>query len=674
MAKRFTHKPRKASDPPRVTPASALAEVLANIKAQRLGPAIVADLGLPEPFLARVAGRIMQAWYHERFRIVVDDTGAAPGPPPREAPGGHAESDLNVIHINCPALPVSPEAPAAPPPSRNFRLTSGQLGDFPYASSPEGSPVPQLATLIATGLAKDGLLLCAARSLALVRLSLAASAAGAESLLRGAGFPTDLLAHFEPGPVEGAVGVIGWINAQLAGSTPDRLRATLERVPFRWRPAAPGFAALPESGQVELKALRLQLTRGGYFAGAGDGGSLDITRQVLEKTRSRLLVHLEERHLPGLLREAAGWPRGQRDRLSLIAQDLPLSQWAQDSGKPGLLSSGAFATLLPRFASRGEETSQFVAGDSCVGEGLAALGRNVAHSPLLFQGGNLLVVQEPGGPRTMLIGEAEVYRNKSLGLSSEQALTALRTEFGVDRCVVLPAASIHIDYEVSIRTHGSEVVAFVNDTLGAARIMLEAGISVLRSGGRLSDSQADAAGAHLRAGGARELHALLWPLLTTASPSQFPLSLAESFRKGDADSGVGSFLRFLAALDVFAASSPAALAALSDPHQVAFLLACARQERDRAAVRHQLTGLGWSVVRIPSFTLGDRSINALNGLHLPNAYLMPAYGGIYTLLDRAATGAISDRLGPEVQIIAVDSGESQRRDGAVHCSVSALGG
>jgi hypothetical protein len=650
------------------------AEVLANVKAQRLGPATVADLGLPETFLGRVAGRIMQTWYHDRFRIVVDDTGAGADLPPREAAGGHAESDLSVTHVKCPVLPVAADAPAVPPPSRNFRLTSGQVGDFPYDPSPEGSPLPELAPLIATSLARDGLLQCAARSLALVRQSMSVSAAGAEALLRGAGFPTDLLAHFQPESAQGVHEVIGWIDAQLTRATPDRLRAALDKVPFRWRPTSDGFAALPESGQVEPGALRLQLTRGGYFAGVGDGGSLDIMRQLLERNRARLLVQLEERHLPGLLREAATWPRTHRDRLTLMAQDLPLSQWAQDSGKPGGLPDGTIATLVPRFASRGEETSQFVAGDSCIGAGLTAAGRTVVSSPLLFQGGNLLMVQEPDGRRTMLVGEAEVCRNQTLGLSAEQALEALRTEFGADRCVVLPAASIHIDYEVSVRVHGGEVVAFVNDTEGAVHIMLDAGLAVLRSARRLTESQFSEARACVQAGEARELQALLWPLIGTAATGQFPLSLAETFRNGAADSGVGSFLRFLAALDVFAASSPAALAALSDPHQVAFLLSCARQERDRAAIRRQLSELGWNVVPVPSLALGNRSMNALNGLHVPNAYLMPTYGGMYTPLDRAAARAVSDRLGPETQIVPIDSGESQRRDGAVHCSVSVLGG
>jgi hypothetical protein len=48
-------------------------EVLGNVRAQPLGPATVADLALPEPFLRRVADRIVRSSYEDRFRIVISD-------------------------------------------------------------------------------------------------------------------------------------------------------------------------------------------------------------------------------------------------------------------------------------------------------------------------------------------------------------------------------------------------------------------------------------------------------------------------------------------------------------------------------------------------------------------------------------------------------------------------
>jgi hypothetical protein len=52
---------------------SPLEEVIANLKREAVGPATLADLDMPDAFLARVAGRILRASYEENFRIVVPD-------------------------------------------------------------------------------------------------------------------------------------------------------------------------------------------------------------------------------------------------------------------------------------------------------------------------------------------------------------------------------------------------------------------------------------------------------------------------------------------------------------------------------------------------------------------------------------------------------------------------
>src|SRR4051812_21925070 len=123
MANRRTYNPRHTPGPPRITPASVQGEVVANIKAQRLGPATVADLNLPESFITQVAGRTLQTWFHERFRIVVDDTGAGLHQEPVARPRGKASGDqapLHIIQAEAQELPVAVDAPALAPPSRNF--------------------------------------------------------------------------------------------------------------------------------------------------------------------------------------------------------------------------------------------------------------------------------------------------------------------------------------------------------------------------------------------------------------------------------------------------------------------------------------------------------------------------------------------------------------------------
>jgi hypothetical protein len=84
-------------------------EVLGNIRAQRIGPATVGDLNLPEPFLRRFADRILRSSFEDNFRVVVADepvkdpatvpADGAPAPPVTTAPA---------------ATTAVPPAPAAP--------------------------------------------------------------------------------------------------------------------------------------------------------------------------------------------------------------------------------------------------------------------------------------------------------------------------------------------------------------------------------------------------------------------------------------------------------------------------------------------------------------------------------------------------------------------------------
>src|SRR5258705_147683 len=144
MANRHVYKSRPSPGPPRVTPASVQAEVVTNIKNQRLGPPTVADLGLPPPFLTPLARRIMQTWFQERFRVVADDVGAGGSEhntPPAPAPAPRTPA-LPVTKIRCPQQPVAGDSPAVPPPARNFRGTHGRVDEPPYESPSPEAPAP----------------------------------------------------------------------------------------------------------------------------------------------------------------------------------------------------------------------------------------------------------------------------------------------------------------------------------------------------------------------------------------------------------------------------------------------------------------------------------------------------------------------------------------------------
>lgn len=68
-----------------------LEAALKNVKQQGVGPGTLAEVGMPEPYLRRVAEHVMRASFEDNFRIVVDDAHAASAhaaqaSPPASAP------------------------------------------------------------------------------------------------------------------------------------------------------------------------------------------------------------------------------------------------------------------------------------------------------------------------------------------------------------------------------------------------------------------------------------------------------------------------------------------------------------------------------------------------------------------------------------------------------------
>ncbi len=496
-------------------------------------------------------------------------------------------------------------------------------------------PMQRAAALVQKQLARDGLV---------ATVEAAAKILGTDdpAKLAAVGIPADLLAFFDRGT--GA---------------------------FSFRQTVPGFRASSESGDEEIRLARVQITNAKYFLGEGDGGSVDVVRQLLAALPdARFLASIEEKHVDGFLESAKGWP----GKLTLVPEALSVSQWAQDDGKPGA-ADGAAVLLVPRYASRGEEGASLVPGDTFVGEGLAAAGLRVARSPLLFQGGDLLVATDPKtGERLLFVGEGNLWRNTALGLTKEQALEAFRIELGVDRCAALPAISFHVDEEISVRGVGERLVAFVPDAVAAVRIVLRCGVEALEKAGVLA-----AAGpiADLEAGRDAEFLARVLPPVIARCPAygRFPESLASAFSRGPADSGVGNIQRFLIATDLLSSwtmdldhPDPS-----FDPHAMAYLRSFQRRDAERRDLAALLRKSGFDVVRVPSLPEEKRGIDYLNGVHGRGRYLMPAWGGLYAPLDEAARAAFAKALGPGVAVVPILTSESQRRGGGVHCSLSVCG-
>ncbi len=694
----------------RPTSGSVEQEVLQQVQQQPIGSHTVAALNLPQDFLRRVVDRIIRSSYQQRYHVVVQDDKATalPGEAAAEPADAHGADDSastaaikeRYIKIQRAALPHSISAyrgslAEVRPPLRGFRAPVlvptyvGMTVPFtePGASVPQ--PIRQAADVVGARLAHDGLLATLARVMEIVGPAEFTDQAALPKniqLLRRIGLPVDLLAFFAtPGQIPMYIGtdahaIVPYIGRRLVdGVSAEALRADLGKVPFAFTKSRHDFRVATESGEHDIALVRLQITRGSYWRGIGAGGSIDIARQLVSSfPDASFVVSIEEKHLQPFVGIARRWPLRREGQLTISAEPMVVAQWAQDNGKAGVVGSEqsdtlAVATLVPRYASRREDGTVFIPGESFLADGLAGTGHVVVQSPLLFQGGNLLAIGDPKSTdRILLIGEAEVYRNTALGLTPDQVLQAFRLEFGVDRCLVLPAVSFHIDFDLTVRAHNGQLIAFVNDSDGAVRIILELGIAALEAHGTLDAKTAQTAKAHLQAGRSREfLSIVLDPMFRQSNPQgQFPLSLANFFSASTVDSPVGNFQRFLLALDILASSVWEPEELPDRGHLRAYMRSFKRRRAERQALHEQLRRLGFAVVGVPSLADADRSINYLNGLHDRERYLMPAYGGFYAPLDRAAATVFEAEL-DGVAVIPVLCGESQRRVGAIHCSVCA---
>ena len=668
---------------------SAEEEVIDNILSQRVGSRTLADDQLPREFLQRIANRIICESFEEDFRIVVDDAGAAVQPTVSPSRDGNSSAvqpdDLRILEnrLAVDSIAYRKSLPEARPALRGFRAPilehAAQRNpiDEPNAAAPQ-----ELSRMVGGRLARDGLL----RTLRLVIEHYGAEQFMGDNqvepneLLLRIGFPVDWLEHFELSTGERGIGIARAFATTAATNRDEAIESLVKSAKFECQPTQPGFRVATESGEGGIQLVRAQLTRGDHWLNERDGGNLHMLQQMVQRlSTAKFVASVEEKHVPRLRESLHAWSAQDRARLTIVPELMTVSQWAQDNGKPGTIDdesgNGEFATLVPRFASRGDDGSTFVPGETFLADGLHAAGCNVVQSPLLFQGGNLLAIEHPSThERILLIGEAEIYRNTALGLTEAQVLEAFRVEFGVDRVHRLPSTSFHLDFDVTIRACGEELVAFINDDEAAARVMLQCGVEALERAGRVDPEFTEKVRKAIGTQDREKVFRAVWPVAGQGySHGRFPLSFAESFSGGPEDSGIGNLHRFWLALDLIKSygSNPAAI---RDQNLRTYYDALRRLRDQRDALHHALSELGMKLVAIPSVAHGARGINYLNGIHAPGIYLMPAYGGIYASLDQAAKTAFEKEFGESVQVIPIFSAESQRRLGAVHCSFAVYSG
>lgn len=534
------------------------------------------------------------------------------------------------------------------------------------------------AELIVRKLAHEGLLLTLAQVIETLGPEEFLKVPGqGMSLLRQVGFPTGLLGCFQfEGRKADPEATTIWMAKKLRdGSRPDDLKAELAAVAFRFRPSEPGFHVATESGEWELGLLRMQAD-GGYRDGIVPGSSIDVICQVVAAMpNGDSIISLPREQLEPFEWMARNWRLRHTNQVTLIGGPFSAEAWAQDNGKAGQVTSNdgrvKLATITPRYASQAEGKSNFRKAESFLMDGLQTSGHEVVHSRLLFQGGNLLAVRDPKtGERILLLSEGCIYRNGALGLTPEQVQEAFRVEFGVDRCAIIPATSYHMDFDVTVRAHAGELIAFVNDTRATAREIVEIGIGALERGGMLSPAAAGEARANLAAGRdepvVRQISGVVQN--TRGQSSALPDKLAAAFTQDKADSAAGNLQTFLLALDIIESALSDAKGA---PERQAYLQALRRMHERCETQTERLRGLGWKVVALPSMTDLFRSINYLNGVHHKGGYLMPVFGGLYAPLDRLAAARLQSVLGPELRMQQIRSADCQRYHGGVHCTVAA---
>lgn len=650
------------------------------------------DLDLPAEFVQRLADRATIDNYQIHHHRV--EAGQRPAPRKLFASPGRVDRYIKIV-ISQPDPEVAryrSELPTGFVPMPGFRAPILEMANDTWPALALRGELDSKQILaaehIARRLAHDGLPSTLAQAIEILGTDRFSTNHGERlNILKSVGFPTDLLSFYSTTNV-GAPNIINLIlNRSAAGITPEAIRRQLEHVSFRFEPSHSSFRAAAESGDEEIGLLRVQVG-GGYDDGIVPGGSIDVICQLARTFSSAdFLISVPHEYRSSFFEVAAQtWRLRRTNQLTLISEPLPITPWSQDNGKPGWITAGSsgdshnrrHATIVPRYASIGEGPSVFEKGESFLMDGLAQSGHTVMQSPLLFQGGNLLVVQDPkSNERILLVSETELLRNASLGLTRSEALEAFRVEFGVDRCVPVPNASYHLDFDVSLRTHNGELVAFVNDSMAAARIVVDLGINALTMAGALDTNAAQSARGHLNAGRTSELVKLLRTVIPRRSTegTGHPSSLTRAFVASPVDSAAENVQCFLLGLDLIESSlsEPERREGIPDPEHAAYLQALRRMSTAQQTQVQVFKKEGWKVIPVPS--TGDlyRGINYLNGIHHRHGYVMPSYGGFYTRLDNAAIAAFRQALGAEFKISPILTAESQRFHGGVHCTTSAYG-
>lgn len=649
----------------------------------------VAALDLPQAFVERVADRSMRSHFRRQYRQVEPATPflhpieVVQDGKPREFDAPFKLSgSVMITSVEIPPELLEPWMPTRSdvPELRGFRapfVESGQGNKYMIAPLREDGPKTRAAALyVAEHLAKDGLVRTTLDVLPMDGVIDEGVTVVDNESLAYLGIPVDLLAMFR---VDGKP-MLDAINAWWkAGAKKEDVAALAARAVFAFTPSRAGFEVMAEDGTRKVSTLRTQLPAARYLAKAGDGSPLDVVRQLAMNLSHDIVVSINKSQADELLAEANMWD--SRASITIVPTVGSLTQWAQDNAKPGETvntdGTRAAMTLLPRFACINEQMSKCVLGDTFLFETLRTQVGGLVPSPLLFQGGNVMCVTLPAdGRRLLLVGEAEVQRNRALGLSEGDVLDAFRLEFGVDEVVVIPAESFHLDMEFTIRKVDDDLIVVMGDDLAAARIILAEALRCFVKAELLHESAAQPAIDELASGAQREALTLFGRTVapTIQANGAVGKTIVDALRATNMDEPEANARRVLYAMDLLAAyearSNGQSLSATFEFERM-YRESLLRRLDEREALARTLAELGMTVKKIPNLGDEELGVNYLNALHLPDSTLVPVMGGFFAPLDDAALASLHGAFGTGVKLTPIVTTQLQSNYGGVHCMVSA---
>jgi len=647
----------------------------------------VEALNLPDQFVTRIASRSLRSAFRKQYRKVPNISNSLPKLNVHDS--SQLTSSENIILLTG---HMSEQVKSrwlkygygVVPPLRGFRAPVSQQKNSEWMFGPatqENSNQYQLAaTYAAQNLAQMGLIRTTMNIMQQFDLPWLLDNKLDLTQLQAVGIPSDLLEFFMINDKTINQAMANWFRV---GSSKQGIEQYAAHATFKFTQSHEGFEAIVDDGSEPIGAVRMQLPIAGYQTGPTDGSTLDVLRQFFERdSNEQLWASVHKRNLEVVSSEITKWETNKSKTIRLVSTPAPFTRWAQDNAKPGSAFKSAdqreveLITLLPRYANQNEQMSKFYPGDSLLFEVIDEVVGRCVSSPLLFQGGNLLIFKNPTtGKRIMLLGEAEIYRNIALGLTQQQTIEAFKIEFAVDQIVIFPAITFHVDMEITLRRVGNTIVACIVDEIKASRIIIDEAISAFTTANLIDPTQLKRLQQLSADDDLVEIAKSLRVLTNALKDKSFSLTskAASALVKTPFESPQLNGQRFLLAVDYITAKAMQTdkfLDKTISASEREYLNSLSIRSAEREELAAQLADFGIIIHRVPAFGDEEVGINYLNVVHLSDTVIFPSLGGFFEPLDIAAAKEFQLAFGNNVNIEPFATAAAQQAYGGVHCLVS----